>query len=75
MRLYIMFIGDFEKPLLVSAAVKGCKRFLDRVWNMTLSFQIPGILVKRDFLHKTIKVTNDIENSSSIRRSPRSCPS
>ncbi len=35
MRLYIMFIGDFEKVATWSdEAVKGCKRFLDRVWNL-----------------------------------------
>ncbi|MFQ7451816.1 MAG: class I tRNA ligase family protein [Flavonifractor plautii] len=35
MRLYIMFIGDFEKAAAWSDnAVKGCKRFLDRVWNL-----------------------------------------
>ena len=35
MRLYIMFIGDFEKSVPWSnEAVKGCKRFLDRVWNL-----------------------------------------
>jgi len=35
-RLYIMFIGDFEKVAPWSSqAVKGCKRFLDRVWNMS----------------------------------------
>ncbi|MCL2124366.1 MAG: leucine--tRNA ligase [Oscillospiraceae bacterium] len=36
LRLYIMFIGDFEKTALWSqSAVKGCKRFLDRVWNLS----------------------------------------
>jgi leucyl-tRNA synthetase len=36
LRLYIMFIGDFEKAAPWSDnAVKGCKRFLDRVWNLT----------------------------------------
>jgi len=36
LRLYIMFIGDFEKTAPWSQkAVKGCKRFLDRVWNTT----------------------------------------
>ena len=41
MRLYIMFIGDFEKAAAWSDnAVKGCKRFLDRVWN--LSEQLTG---------------------------------
>ncbi|MCL2662456.1 MAG: leucine--tRNA ligase [Oscillospiraceae bacterium] len=35
LRLYIMFIGDFEKAAPWSHnAVKGCKRFLDRVWNL-----------------------------------------
>ena len=35
MRLYIMFIGDFEKDAPWNpTAVKGCKRFLDRVWNL-----------------------------------------
>jgi leucyl-tRNA synthetase len=35
LRLYIMFIGDFEKTApWSSSAVKGCKRFLDRVWNL-----------------------------------------
>jgi leucyl-tRNA synthetase len=35
LRLYIMFIGDFEKAVPWSdTAVKGCKRFLDRIWNL-----------------------------------------
>ncbi len=35
LRLYIMFIGDFEKTAPWSDnAVKGCKRFLDRVWSI-----------------------------------------
>ena len=34
-RLYILFIGDFEKTATWSDdAVKGCKRFLDKVWNL-----------------------------------------
>jgi leucyl-tRNA synthetase len=36
MRLYIMFIGDFEKTAPWSSeAVKGCRRFLERVWNLS----------------------------------------
>ena len=36
MRLYIMFIGDFEKAAAWSDnAVKGCKRFLDRIWALS----------------------------------------
>ena len=35
LRLYIMFVGDFEKTApWAQTAVKGCKRFLDRVWNL-----------------------------------------
>jgi leucyl-tRNA synthetase len=35
MRVYIMFIGDFEKTATWSdEAVKGSKRFLDRCWNL-----------------------------------------
>ncbi len=35
LRLYIMFIGDFEQAAAWSDnAVKGCKRFLDRIWNL-----------------------------------------
>ena len=65
MRLYIMFIGDFEKVATWSDdAVKGCKRFLDRVWN--LADQVTdeeGVSEKNaPIVHKTIKkVTNDID--------------
>ena len=42
LRLYIMFIGDFEKSAPWSSqAVKGCKRFLDRVWNLAEA-KLPG---------------------------------
>ncbi|MBQ2265434.1 MAG: leucine--tRNA ligase, partial [Oscillospiraceae bacterium] len=35
LRLYEMFIGDFEKSAPWSpSSIKGCKRFLDRVWAM-----------------------------------------
>ena len=35
MRLYEMFIGDFEKTAPWSPkSIKGCKRFLDRVWGL-----------------------------------------
>ncbi len=65
MRLYIMFIGDFEKVATWSDdAVKGCKRFLDRVWN--LADQVTdeeGVSEKNaPIVHKTIKkVTDDID--------------
>jgi len=35
LRLYEMFVGDFEKAAPWSTTgIKGCKRFLDRVWNL-----------------------------------------
>ncbi|MEG1779240.1 MAG: class I tRNA ligase family protein, partial [Oscillospiraceae bacterium] len=35
MRMYEMFIGDFEKTAPWSnASIKGCKRFLDRIWSL-----------------------------------------
>ena len=65
MRLYIMFIGDFEKVATWSDdAVKGCKRFLDRVWNLADQVtQEKGISEKNaPIVHKTIKkVTDDID--------------
>ena len=66
MRMYIMFIGDFEKAAAWSDnAVKGCKRFLDRIWNLVPQVK-PGAAYSADneaLLHKTIKkVGDDIEN-------------
>ncbi|MDR0445536.1 MAG: leucine--tRNA ligase [Oscillospiraceae bacterium] len=35
LRLYVMFLGDFEKDAPWStSSVKGCKRFLDRIWGL-----------------------------------------
>ena len=66
MRTYIMFIGDFEKAAAWSAnAVKGCKRFLDRVWNLaTEQEHVDEEYSKANELavHKAIKkVSEDIE--------------
>ena len=65
LRLYIMFIGDFEKAApWQDTAVKGSKRFLDRVWNLEQKVQ-PGDAYSREneaSIHRTIKkVTEDIE--------------
>ena len=66
MRLYIMFIGDFEKAATWSNdAVKGSKRFLDRVWNLAESagesYEVTP--ANEAIIHKTIqKVTDDINN-------------
>lgn len=66
MRLYEMFMGDFEKAAPWSqSSIKGCKRFLDRIWNLqdmvrgesgySKEMEIP--------FNKAIKkVTFDIEN-------------
>ena len=66
MRLFEMFIGDFEKAAPWSAAgIRGCRRFVERYWNLQ------DILVKDGGIrapletpfHKTIKkVGEDIEN-------------
>ena len=66
MRTYIIFIGDFEKAASwASNSVKGCKRFLDKVWNLaeTVSDQETQYSAKNEnIIHKTIrKVTADID--------------
>ena len=66
MRVYIVFIGDFEKTASWSdEAVKGSKRFLDRCWNlMDKVTDEPEIsAVNTAIVHKTIKkVTSDIDD-------------
>ncbi|MBQ1236136.1 MAG: class I tRNA ligase family protein, partial [Oscillospiraceae bacterium] len=66
MRLYIMFIGDFEKTATWSDdAVKGSKRFLDRCWNLMDMAQDSFEVSKKNeaIIHKTIKkVGDDIES-------------
>ena len=66
MRTYIMFIGDFEKAAAWSDnAVKGCKRFLDRIWNLADQVKEADAYGKDNeaAIHKTIKkVSDDIEN-------------
>ena len=67
LRLYIMFIGDFEKAAPWSTnAVKGCKRFLDRIWNLAEN-RIDGdsgySAANEKIVHRTIrKVGEDIES-------------
>ena len=65
MRLYEMFIGDFEKSAPWStSSIKGCKRFLERVWNLQ-DIVVEGDSYRKELessMHKTIKkVTEDIE--------------
>ncbi|MEG2914894.1 MAG: leucine--tRNA ligase, partial [Oscillospiraceae bacterium] len=65
LRLYEMFIGDFEKVApWNTSSIKGCKRFLDRIWALQ-DFLIDGNEYSSDIeasMHKTIKkVSQDIE--------------
>ena len=65
MRLYEMFIGDFEKAAPWSSnSIKGCKRFLERVWSLA-DILAPGDAYRAELeseMHKTIKkVTGDID--------------
>ncbi|RHO54635.1 leucine--tRNA ligase [Ruminococcaceae bacterium AM07-15] len=66
MRLYEMFLGDFEKAAPWSQnAVKGCRRFLERVWALFDQVQPGDSYTQKNEgeMHKTIKkVTEDIEN-------------
>ena len=66
MRLYIMFVGDFEQAAIWSTeAVKGSKRFLDRVWNLAENAKDdPNPSPANEaILHRTIKkVTGDIDS-------------
>ena len=66
LRTYIMFLGDFEKAApWQDNAVKGCKRFLDRIWNMA-EIRIEGgdsySRKNEAAVHRTIKkVGEDID--------------
>ncbi len=66
MRLYEMFIGDFEKAApWSSASIKGCKRFLERVWALAdIMTDENGYRKEIETeMHRTIKkVTADIED-------------
>ncbi|WP_457790472.1 leucine--tRNA ligase [Anaeromassilibacillus sp. SJQ-5] len=66
LRLYEMFIGDFEKAApWSSSSIRGCRRFLERIWALSEGI-LPGDGVRPDLetaVHKTIrKVGEDVEN-------------
>ncbi len=66
LRLYEMFIGDFEKTApWNSNSIKGCKRFIDRYYNL-ISIVSPSEEYSADLeneFHKTIKkVSSDIDS-------------
>lgn len=65
LRLYEMFIGDFEKSVPWSDnSVKGCRRFIDRIWNFADDI-VDGETFSPELevlMNKTIKkVTEDFE--------------
>ncbi len=65
LRLYVLFMGDYEKAAPWSqSSIKGCKRFADRVWALQ-DMLIDGETYRDELkskLHKTIKkVSEDIE--------------
>lgn len=66
MRLYEMFIGDFEKSAPWSpASIKGCRRFVERFWNLQ-NILVDGNSIRPELespFNKAIKkVTEDVEN-------------
>ena len=66
LRVYEMFIGDFEKSVSWSEnGVRGCRRFLDRVWRLSETLT-EGEFYSKEYetsMHKTIKkVTEDFES-------------
>ena len=66
LRMYEMFIGDFEKAAPWSTnSVRGCRKFIERFWNLQ-DMMIDGDFIRPEVekeFHKTIKkVGNDIEN-------------
>lgn len=66
MRLYEMFIGDFEKAAPWSqSSIRGCRRFVERYWNLQ-TMLIDGDEIRPELeaaFHKAIKkVGDDIEN-------------
>ena len=66
MRLYEMFIGDFEKSApWSSSSIKGCRRFLERIWALQERV-VPGDDYSPELtsaFHKTVKkVSLDIED-------------
>ena len=65
LRLYEMFIGDFEKAApWNTSSIKGCKRFLDKIWSMSEKL-VPGEGVRPELeavANRTIKkVGEDID--------------
>lgn len=66
LRTYVLFMGDYEQAAPWSeSSVKGCKRFIDRIWNLQ-EILVSGDDFSKELssaFHKTIKkVSEDIES-------------
>ena len=66
LRMYEMFLGDFEKTApWKTSSIKGCKRFLDKIWSLQ-DCVIDGDIYRKELepsFHKVIKkVSEDIES-------------
>ena len=66
LRAYVLFMGDYEQAAPWNeSSMKGCKRFLDRVWELHTKL-VDGDEYREELLssmHKTIrKVSGDIES-------------
>ena len=64
LRTYEMFIGDYEKDAAWSTnGLKGCKRFLERVWKLQDKLNTNSGYTNETLVHQTIKkVSYDLEN-------------
>ncbi|MGN0587915.1 MAG: leucine--tRNA ligase, partial [Ruminiclostridium sp.] len=65
LRVYVLFMGDYEQAAPWSeSSLKGCKRFLDRIWNLQ-DMLVDGDSFSKELsaaFHRTIKkVSEDIE--------------
>ncbi|MDR3022204.1 MAG: leucine--tRNA ligase [Clostridiales bacterium] len=59
LRLYVMFIGDYEKPVPWSnSSIAGCQRFLNRVWGLKERLGKGSVYINEII----VKVTKDIES-------------
>lgn len=65
LRTYVLFVGDYEKAAPWSeSSVKGCKRFIDRIWNLQEILKDGDAYSEKleSAFHKTVKkVSEDIE--------------
>ncbi len=66
LRAYVLFMGDYEQAAPWNeSSMKGCKRFLDRVWELHTKL-VDGNSYRDELtssMHKTIKkVSSDIES-------------